>query len=292
MIATPLTRRAAALRLAALPWLALPAAAALAQTPLGRIEASHSRAELFAARGDLRGGEPLWLALRITPRAGWHSYWKNPGDAGMPTRIVAAQWPPGWRLGPLQWPAPQRIPVRQLASYGYDGAVVLPFQLFAPRTLAPGHVRLPLRVEWLVCEDSCIAQDGELMLTLPAQGGAPRADHAGLGSGSPPARLIAAALARVPVDDAAVQAQAVRRDGRLQVTIAGLPPARGELFIETEAVVEPGPPPALERQGGRWLWSAPLGAQGPLLAAPAAIPAVWVPADGTRARRLHIRLLR
>jgi thiol:disulfide interchange protein DsbD len=294
----------------------LRAAGARAAAPVARAEASHSRVELLAARADLGAREALWLGLRITPRAGWHSYWRNPGDAGLAPSLAldAAARAAGFRLGPIEWPAPRRIPVKQLASYGYDGAVLLPLLLFVPARLPAGaSLALGFDASWLVCEESCIAQDAVLRLALGArtpEGAAPRADHAGLAAAGDAAgdarRAIAAALQQVPVAAPAGVAARARRqqqaDGsgapQLEVRIDGLPAAMagiaGELFFEREEIVEPGPTPQLQwlpaadgRGGRSALWSTALGSQGKTLAPGSRLDAVWT---STAARQRALRL--
>src|SRR5271169_6907272 len=69
-------------------------------------------------------GEQAWVALRLKHDPHWHTYWKNPGDAGAATRL---QWklPAGYEAGPIEWPVPRLIPVPPLANYGYEGEVLL-----------------------------------------------------------------------------------------------------------------------------------------------------------------------
>ena len=46
------------------------------------------RAELLAhAPQGVAPGQPLWLGLQITHQPEWHTYWKNPGDSGLPTQF-------------------------------------------------------------------------------------------------------------------------------------------------------------------------------------------------------------
>ena len=51
------------------------------------VSTSQVRAELVAhAPEGVTPGKPLWLGLKITHQPHWHTYWKNPGDSGLPTR--------------------------------------------------------------------------------------------------------------------------------------------------------------------------------------------------------------
>jgi len=78
-------------------------------------------------------GRPLWLGLALTHQPEWHTYWKNAGDSGLPTEL-AWQLPVGLSAGEIAWPVPRKIPIGNLANYGYEGAVLLP----VPVTVAPG----------------------------------------------------------------------------------------------------------------------------------------------------------
>src|SRR5690348_9511984 len=64
------------------------------------------KAELVAEPPSVAPGATLWLDLHLATQAGWHTYWRNPGDAGEPTTI---DWtlPPGFSAGAIQWPVPQ-----------------------------------------------------------------------------------------------------------------------------------------------------------------------------------------
>jgi DsbC/DsbD-like thiol-disulfide interchange protein len=50
-------------------------------------QADHIQVELISEMRTVRAGEPFWVALRLVPDPGWHTYWRNPGDSGLETRI-------------------------------------------------------------------------------------------------------------------------------------------------------------------------------------------------------------
>ena len=78
--------------------LAAPAAAQPGQT-------RRMNVTLVAETEAVQPGSTLTLAFVMRPRAGWHGYWRNPGDAGAEPRVT---WnlPEGWTAGPLQYPMP------------------------------------------------------------------------------------------------------------------------------------------------------------------------------------------
>ena len=137
-------------------------------------------------------GEPITVALRLAAIPGWHTYWRNPGDSGEPTRI---EWrlPPGFAAGEIEWPVPVRIPVGPLMNFGYKGEVLLlDPRSVPPADLAAGRpVTLRAKANWLVCEVQCMQQEAELSVTLPVAAQPPRIARWG--------KPIAAARAALPV---------------------------------------------------------------------------------------------
>src|SRR5690348_10936794 len=61
------------------------------------------KADLVAEAASIAPGATLWTDLRLVIKPGWHIYWRNPGDSGLPTAI---DWtlPPGYSAGPIRWP--------------------------------------------------------------------------------------------------------------------------------------------------------------------------------------------
>lgn len=125
--------------------------------------AAHVRAELLSSRLSAAPGERFEAGLRLTHQPRWHSYWVNPGDSGLPTKV---SWvlPPGWSASPLRLPAPQRIVAGPLTSFGYSGAVFFPLTLAAPDRKGPA--RLKASVDWLECADICIPGHADLTLDI------------------------------------------------------------------------------------------------------------------------------
>src|SRR5204863_5850454 len=139
------------------------------------VQTGHLTAELVADRTAIAPGETIHVALRQQIQKGWHTYWRNAGDRGEPTRI-AWTLPAGWKAGAFTWPAPERLPVGPLMNYGYTGEVLLPMTLTAPASARPGEtVTLQAQAGFLVCAEICVPEAAALSLTLPvaAQPAAP-----------------------------------------------------------------------------------------------------------------------
>ena len=117
--------------------------------------------------------QPVWVGLQLTHKPEWHTYWKNSGDSGLPTML---EWtlPPGVMAGDIAWPLPKKIPIGNLANYGYEDTVLLP----VPLTITPGFKPPPggstldvkLKASWLVCRKECIPEEGEFAIQIPLQG--------------------------------------------------------------------------------------------------------------------------
>ncbi len=133
----------------------------------GPVRDGHVQAELVSEQEAWTPGATQWVGLRLQMDPGWHTYWQNPGDSGLPTE-VAFRPPPGFQVGPLNWPYPLRTELAGLVSLGYEGTVLLPVRVEVPAQ-APVGQRLTLRAEakWLACADTCIPGQASLELTLP-----------------------------------------------------------------------------------------------------------------------------
>ena len=68
----------------------------------------HTKATILLEKSSVAPGQPVRGAIRLVMDEGWHTYWKNAGDVGLPTQVT---WtlPTGWTAGPLQWPAPEYL---------------------------------------------------------------------------------------------------------------------------------------------------------------------------------------
>ncbi len=204
------------------------------------------RAELLAhAPEGVAPGKPLALGLRIDHQPHWHTYWKNPGDSGLPTRL---EWtlPAGFQPGEIEWPTPRRLPIGPLLNYGYEGTLLLPVTVQVPAGFDAETLEVKLRAEWLVCKDVCIPEGGEFALELPA-----RAAHAGH------AAQFADARAALPQAAAGATGRAEVVDGTLLVRLAGLPAAwQGRVlhfFPETPGVLHNAAAPEARWEGSHWV---------------------------------------
>lgn len=240
---------------AALPWESNSGGGAVVKTP--RVQA-----ELLAyvPQGVHEGAE-VWLGLKIVHQPGWHTYWKNPGDTGLPTTLV---WdlPVGVVAGEIEWPAPKLLPVSDtLVNYGFEDVLLLPVPVTISHEFQGAELTVKLRADWLVCRIECIPEGGDFVLTIPAQ------QSMMLDAG-----LFQAAWAAAPqiLEDVDVQvlvsAQPVQdAPGSIEWRVEGLPKAMlGQALIlmpESEGIVNNLGPLKSRWEGDVWVASYALNAQ-------------------------------
>ncbi len=129
-------------------------------------------ASLYTESATVAPGRTLWADVHLTIAPGWHVYWKNPGDSGLPTEI---DWllPAGFTAGAIAWPVPERFQVGPIANYGYAGGFDLLVPVATPSALAAAAVvPLAATVKYLVCAEICIPGEARLVLDLPVGTGA------------------------------------------------------------------------------------------------------------------------
>lgn len=130
------------------------------------------RAELVAHAPDgVQTGKTFWLGLQLQHAREWHTYWRNPGDSGLPTQLEFIL-PPGLEVGPVIWPLPKKLSAGTLTNYGFDGDALLAVAVkvtSAYRAPSNGQLPVQLHANWLVCRLECIPQEGDFALQLPTQ---------------------------------------------------------------------------------------------------------------------------
>jgi len=195
------------------------------------VKTDEVQAELVAhAPEGVAPGKPLTLGLVIRHAPHWHTYWKNPGDSGLPTTL-SWQLPAGTAAGPIAWPTPKRLPIGPLVNYGYEGVLLLPVPLKVSDEFRADTLDVKLRADWLVCKESCIPQSGEFSLVLPAR--STSVAHA---------ELFAAADAALPRRLESASASAKVDGQALAINVRGLPARLNgkpvQFFAEDAGVIE------------------------------------------------------
>lgn len=211
------------------------------------VRSGHAGAEWLGISATCEPGATLQTAIRLTIDPGWHTYWTNPGEGGMPPSVVW-QLPRGWTAGELSHPVPVRMKTGGLAGFGHQGTVCFPVKLTAPADFR-GTVKLEAELSWLTCDDSaCVPGDAKLALEVTSGPARPGPDEA----------VIIAALKWIP--------KSLRGGLFLTVRDAGtgllleIRPPDGEtrdlsafqVFPETPQVVDPAALIRFTRDGKVW----------------------------------------
>ena len=174
--------------------------------------------------------QTLPLGLEFTLASGWKIYWRTPGEAGLsPVLDLSDSATPGLS-GSFRWPLPTRFDAFGFDNFGYENAVILPFDVTGHVPGTP--VQITADLEALACADICVPLAGRLELDLPDGTAKPsrhaqalaqfaamvprRADKTGISPSAPSLRVVAAAP----------------RDGGLYVELADGAPDLAELFVE------------------------------------------------------------
>jgi len=205
---------------------------AAGQSPPGDVV----RAELLGGWRTEAGTQMAGLRLVLAP--GWKTYWRAPGDAGIPP---LADWTGSENLAAARfhWPRPEVFELSGLRTLGYADEVILPLELEPATPGAP--IRLEGEIELGVCEDICVPVTLRLSAPMPMPGSSDPAIHAALAAVPP----VVAAPRRCRVEPI--------RDG-MRVTADIDHPRIGEGEV---AVIEAGDPaiwvsePEMSRDGGR-----------------------------------------
>ncbi len=214
--------------------------AAVGQAQANPVQKEYTKAELISAVAQAAPGQTFRVGLTLTPRDGWHTYWRNPGDSGMATSI-AWELPAGVSASEIIWPGPDHIPYGPLVNFGYKGAVTLLVDITIAADNTATSVPLKARADWLVCEEICVPEDAELTLTLPLGQDSQANPNA--------AAVIARAEQRLPQ---AYGGQSTARVGAqtIDLTVATLPSDRKIFFFPyAENSIENATPQTVTQKG-------------------------------------------
>lgn len=217
------------------------------------VENDFGRSRLVAAHESVgpAGSGPVLLAWQVALDDGWKTYWRTPGEAGLPPvfhfagsiNLAAAE---------IRFPLPERFELFGIETYGYGGLVTLPIAVTQEED--GGALRLAATVDYMVCKDICVPLRESYALTLePAVGAQVFSAHRD---------AIFAALKRAPQAwesaDQTLSVQAVRLTAgpdtseQLTVIAANTTGAVMDLIVELPAPFEPGKRTIAYADDGAW----------------------------------------
>jgi DsbC/DsbD-like thiol-disulfide interchange protein len=127
-------------------------------------EGEYSQVRLVGA-GPQPDTPALLAGVEIRMDEGWKTYWRNPGDSGVPPSF---DWSGSTNLKKAEvlYPAPHRFSEAGGTAIGYGGDVIFPVKITPEREGEP--VQLKLAMEYGICKTLCVPNQAELTLTLPA----------------------------------------------------------------------------------------------------------------------------
>jgi thiol:disulfide interchange protein/DsbC/DsbD-like thiol-disulfide interchange protein len=226
--------------------------------PTAIVQTPQVRAELMAhAPQGVQAGQALWVGLQLTHQPEWHTYWRNPGDSGLPTHIEL-NLPAGITAGDVQWPLPHKLKAGNLTNYGFEKTVLLAVPLTVSKQFKPNahnELDIQLHANWLVCRLECIPQEGDFALRIPANS-----------SFAPNAAAFDTVLAAQPLASPHIKVTSSFDAQRLVLQVSGLPSAlQGRtlsVFPENPEVIESAaeqhPRASQSWQGDVWTVQLPL----------------------------------
>ncbi len=187
--------------------------------------AAATRAELVLSADAARPGDTVMAGIHLTMQSGWHTYWRNPGDAGIATSV---KWtlPPGVTAGPIQWPVPDKVLTPPLTSYVYSNETTLLVPLKIAADAPAGRFELKAVVKWQECSELCVLGQQDVAAPLI------------IGSDSTPsanASLIQIAATKLPAADSKLVVDAHwEKDGESRPLLiewhSTTPPAQADFF--------------------------------------------------------------
>ncbi len=213
------------------------------------VRSGQAEADWLATSKTYTAGQPVHTGIRLVVDKDWHTYWTNPGEAGMK---ISLKWdlPEGWTAGEMQYPVPKRFMTGELAGFGYEGTVVFPITLVPPANFT-GEAKPKVKISWLTCNDaSCIPGNAELELSL----------QTGEAAATPEAAFIEEWQVKVPRPADGMSMTVKEGPDKLLITLRSAPgsvpvPGDCEIYPVTGQIIDPKAKVRFGSDGGG-IWSA------------------------------------
>ena len=184
------------------------------------ITSDTSTARIIINTDSISPAQQFTAALHLDLAVHWHSYWKNPGDSGIPT-TMEFNMPEGFEASDIIWQTPSRYELAGIVNYGYADEVYHFVDITAPDTLDAKDVTFKIDASWLVCRDICIPEYADFSITLPTSN-VPTASST----------LLRKARSKVP-SDSTIKGNFSIDDTHVVVTL----PKKGDMFPEQENII-------------------------------------------------------
>ncbi|MBA4149191.1 MAG: thioredoxin family protein [Verrucomicrobia bacterium] len=128
-------------------------------------EAATTKAQFLLSAEAARPGSTILAGVELKMKAGWHTYWRNPGESGGTTEI---EWelPSGISAGPIQWPVPEKYFYLDEFNYAYHGNIILLVPITIAPNAKPGEYQIRGNATWIECEEVCLPGSASISATF------------------------------------------------------------------------------------------------------------------------------
>lgn len=122
--------------------------------------------DLVPENTEIAKGTPFTVGVKIHHHEGFHTYWQNPGIAGVPVKL---QWelPEGFTAGPIQWPYPEKTLMAIHPVHGFERDVMLLVEITPPAVISSPRVAFKATASWMACADGCYPGKKTLSCEIP-----------------------------------------------------------------------------------------------------------------------------
>jgi len=135
------------------------------------------KTQLLSDVSTIQPGKSFTVGVKLKIAPGWHVYWINPGDTGIPTKVTF-ELPEGFGAGELQFPTPEKFVMPgNITAFGYEDEVMLLATITPPADLKDGaDVTIGAKTQWLVCsKDECVPGSAKDQVKLAVASAKPQA---------------------------------------------------------------------------------------------------------------------
>ena len=135
-----------------------------ANSKIASISTDHADIELLVEIKEIKINEDFVVGIKFNIEPGWHVYWKNPGDSGLPANV-------DWQnINSIEfknflWPPPEKTPEEPLMTYGYYNELVLP-AIFSVGSDFTDEGASQFDIDFLICEKICIPESVSIEFDL------------------------------------------------------------------------------------------------------------------------------
>jgi thiol:disulfide interchange protein len=129
-------------------------------------ELPYVTAKLIADTTAIQAGKPFKLGVELAMKSGWHTYYKESGDAGLPSKI-SWKLPPGFTASELLWEKPSKFNDSGIVTYGYKDKTLIGATITPPASFNGDKVDFKADVKWLSCAEICVPGGASVSLSMP-----------------------------------------------------------------------------------------------------------------------------